>query len=59
LLEKEGSYVQERKDFTSMGTFLVVLFLLAAGGATKDRAFLLSEVALKRIGSIVAYLAIS
>jgi hypothetical protein len=59
LSEKEGSYVQERKDLTSMGTFLVVLFLLAAGGATKDRTFLLSEVELKRIGSIVAYLAIS
>jgi hypothetical protein len=42
-----------------MGTFLVVLFLLAAGGATKDRPFLLSEVELMRIGSIVAYLAIS
>jgi hypothetical protein len=59
LSEKEGSYVQERKDLTSIGTFLVVLFLLEARGATKDRAFLLSEVALKRIGSIVAYLAIS
>jgi hypothetical protein len=37
----------------------VVLFLLAAGGATSDRPFLLSAVELKRIGSIVAYLAIS
>jgi hypothetical protein len=42
-----------------MGTFLVVLFFLAAGGATKGRAFLLSEVELMRVGSIVAYLAIS
>jgi hypothetical protein len=42
-----------------MGTFLVVLFFLAAGGATKGRAFLLSEVDLMRVGSIVAYLAIS
>jgi hypothetical protein len=42
-----------------MGIFLVVLFLLAAGGATKDRTFLLSEVELIRIGSVVAYLAIS
>jgi hypothetical protein len=50
---------RKEKDLTSMGTFLVVLFLLAAGGATKDRTFLLSEVELKRIGSIVAYLAIS
>jgi hypothetical protein len=36
--------------------FLVVLFFLAAGGATKDGAFLLSEVELIRVGSIVAYL---
>jgi hypothetical protein len=57
--EYEWSCVQERKDVTSMGTFLVVLFFLAAGGATKGRAFLLSEVELMRVGSIVAYLAIS
>jgi hypothetical protein len=42
-----------------MAAFLVVLFLLAAGGATKVRTFLLSEVELMRVGSIVAYLAIS
>jgi hypothetical protein len=42
-----------------MGTLLVVLFFLAAGGATKGRAFLLSEVELMRVGSIVAYLTIS
>jgi hypothetical protein len=42
-----------------MGTFLVVLFFLAAGGATKDGTFLLSEVELIRVGSIVAYLDIS
>jgi hypothetical protein len=42
-----------------MGTFLVVLFFLAAGGATNLKAFLLSEVELMRVGSIVAYLAIS
>jgi hypothetical protein len=42
-----------------MGTFLVVLFLLAAEGATKNRTFLLSEVELMRVGSIVAYLAIN
>jgi hypothetical protein len=59
LLDKEWSCVQERRDLTSMATFLVVLFLLAAGGATKVRTFLLSEVELMRVGSIVAYLAIS
>jgi hypothetical protein len=42
-----------------MGIFLVVLFFLAARDATKGRAFLLSEVELMRVGSIVAYLAIS
>jgi hypothetical protein len=42
-----------------MGTFLVVLFFLAAGGATRGGAFLLSEVELMRAGSIEAYLDIS
>jgi hypothetical protein len=42
-----------------MRTFLVVLFFLAAAGATKVGAFLLSEVELMRVGSIVAYLAIN
>jgi hypothetical protein len=54
--DEEWSCVQERRDLTSMGIFLVVLFFLAAGGATKDGAFLLSEVELMRVGSIVAYL---
>jgi hypothetical protein len=59
LSDKEWSCVQERKDVTSMGIFLVVLFFLVAGGATRGRAFLLSEVELMRVGSIVAYLDIS
>jgi hypothetical protein len=37
----------------------MVLLFLAVGGAIRDKSFLLSEVALKRIGSVVAYLAIS
>jgi hypothetical protein len=49
----------KRKDVTSIGIFLVVLFFLEAGGATNGRAFLLSKVELMRVGSIVAYLAIS
>jgi hypothetical protein len=57
--DEEWSCVQERRNLTSMGTFLVVLFFLAAGGATKDKAFFLSEVELMRVGSIVPYLAIS
>jgi hypothetical protein len=59
LSDKEWSCVPERKDVTSTGIFLVVLFFLAAGGATKGRAFLLSEVELMRVGSIMAYLDIS
>jgi hypothetical protein len=42
-----------------MRTLLVVLFFLAAGGATRDGAFLLSEVELIRFGSNVEYLDIS
>jgi hypothetical protein len=42
-----------------MRAFLVVLFFLAAAGATEDGAFLLSEVELIGVGSIVAYLDIS
>jgi hypothetical protein len=42
-----------------MRTLLLVLFFLAAGGATRDGAFLLSEVELIRFGSDVAYLDIS
>jgi hypothetical protein len=59
LSDKEWSCVQEGRDITSMGTFLVVLFFLAAGGATRDGAFLLSEVELIRFGSNVAYLDIT
>jgi hypothetical protein len=59
LSDEEWSCIQEGRDITSMGTFLVVLFFLAAGGATKDGAFLLSEVELIRVESIVAYLDIS
>jgi hypothetical protein len=46
-------------NITSMRTFLVVLFFLAAGGATRGGAFLLIEVELMRFGSDVAYLDIS
>jgi hypothetical protein len=42
-----------------MRSFLVVLFFFAAEGATRDRAFLLSEAELVRVGSNVAYLDIS
>jgi hypothetical protein len=42
-----------------MSSFLLVLFLLAARGAIRDGAFLLSEAELMRIVSSVAYLDIS
>jgi hypothetical protein len=42
-----------------MRSFLVVLFLFADEGATRDGAFILSEAELMRVGSSVAYLDIS
>jgi hypothetical protein len=42
-----------------MSSFLLVLFLLVAGGAIRDGAFLLSEAELMRIGSSVACIDIS
>jgi hypothetical protein len=51
--------VQEGRDVTSIRILLEVLFFLAARGATRDGAFLLSEVELIRFGSDVAYLDIS
>jgi hypothetical protein len=59
LSDEEWSCVQEGRDITSRRTLLVVLFFLAARGATRDGAFLLSEVELIRFGSNVAYLDIS
>jgi hypothetical protein len=56
---EEWFYVQKRRNITSIRTFLVVLFFLAAGGATRGRASLLSEVELIRFGFDVAYLDIS
>jgi hypothetical protein len=51
--------LRKEKILTSIRTLLDVLFFLAAGGATTDGAFLLSEAELMRIGSDVAYLDIS
>jgi hypothetical protein len=51
--------LRKEKMLTSIRTLLDVLFFLAAGGATTDGAFLLSEAELMRIGSDVAYLDIS
>jgi hypothetical protein len=56
---KSGFMLKKEKMLTSMRTLLDILFFLAAGGATKDGAFLLSEAELIRVGSDVAYLDIS
>jgi hypothetical protein len=56
---KNGLVFRKEEDITSMRTLLVVLFFLAAGGATRDGAFLLSEVELIRFGPNVADLDIS
>jgi hypothetical protein len=51
--------LKKEKMLTSIRTLLDVLFFLAAGEATRDGAFLLSEAELMRVGSDVAYLDIS
>jgi hypothetical protein len=56
---KNGFVLNKEKMLTSIRTLLDVLFFSAAGGATRDGAFLLSEVELIRVGSDVAYLDIS
>jgi hypothetical protein len=53
---KSGFMIRKEKMLTSIRTLLDVLFFLAAGGATRDGAFLLSEAELMRVGSDVAYL---
>jgi hypothetical protein len=56
---KNGFMLRKEQMLTSMRTLLDVLFFLAAGGATRDGDFLLSETELMRVGSDVAYLDIS
>jgi hypothetical protein len=56
---KNGFVPKKEEMSTSIRTLLEVLFFLAAGGATRNGAFLLSEVELIRVGSDVAYLDIS
>jgi hypothetical protein len=56
---KGGFMLRKEKMLTSIRTLLDVLFFLAAGGANRDGAFLLSEAELMRVGSDVAYLDIS
>jgi hypothetical protein len=56
---KNGFMFRKGRILTWIRIFLDVLFFLAAEGATRDGAFLLSEVELMRVGSSVAYLDIS
>jgi hypothetical protein len=56
---KNGFVLKKEKMLTSIRTLLDVVFFLAAGGATRDGAFLLTEAELIRFGSDVAYLNIS
>jgi hypothetical protein len=51
--------IKRRRNFTSTRTFLIVLLLLAFGGAIRDKPCLLSAARLEKVGSVVAYLAIS
>jgi hypothetical protein len=56
---KNGFMFRKGRILTWIRIFLDVLFFLAAEGATRDGAFLLSEVELMRVGFSVAYLDIS
>jgi hypothetical protein len=57
--EQSNLGVKKVKDFTSTRIFLIVLLLLAFGGATRDKPCLLSAARLERLGSVVANLAIN
>jgi hypothetical protein len=57
--EQSNLGVKKVKNFTSTRIFLIVLLLLAVGGATRDKPCLLSAARLERLGSVVANLAIS
>jgi hypothetical protein len=57
--EQSNLGVKKVKDFTSTRIFLIVLLLLAVGGATRDKPCLLSAARLERLGSVVANLAIN
>jgi hypothetical protein len=57
--EQSNLVIKKVKDFTSTSTFLTVLLLLAVGGAIRCRPCLLSAARLERLGSVVAYLAMS
>jgi hypothetical protein len=58
--KQSNPVIKKRKIFfTSTRTFLIVLLLLAFGGAIRDKPCLLSAARLDRVGFVVAYLAIN
>jgi hypothetical protein len=57
--KQSNPVIKKGRDFTSTSTFLIVLLLLAFGGAIRDKPCLLSAARLDRVGSVVAYLAIN
>jgi hypothetical protein len=56
---KSSFMFSKGRILTWMRILLDVLFFLVVEGATRDGAFLLSDVELMRVGSSVAYLDIS
>jgi hypothetical protein len=57
--KQSNPVIKKGINFTSTRTFLIFLLLLAFGGAIRDKPCLLSVARLDRVGSVVAYLAIS
>jgi hypothetical protein len=57
--KQSNPVIEKERNFISTKTFLIVLLLLAFGGAIRDKPCLLSAARLDRVGSFVAYLAIS
>jgi hypothetical protein len=53
--KRSNPVIKKGGNFTSTRTFLMVLLLLAVGGAIRDKPCLLSAVMLDRVGSVVAY----
>jgi hypothetical protein len=55
--KQSNPVIKKGRNFTSTRTFLIVLLLLAFGGAIRDKPCLLSAARLDRVGYVVAYLA--
>jgi hypothetical protein len=57
--KQNNPVIKKENFFTSTRTFLIVLLLLAFGGAIRDKPCLLSAARLDRVGSVVPNLAIN